>query len=346
MKQHEREFFVSTIRSGNVYLKFGDLKLCIKPMKYFQCVEALEVYNESYDQSLADGLMTEDESEEMMRSTGIWTEEDDAKVEGIKKDMEKLKIEIYNNRTKAHIRERIRQYIRIAEKALYETVNLKNAYFANTCEGTAALDKTTWIIANTTYHNNKLYDFEDVQVDHVVMKWRESFLEENIIRELARNEPWSSYWRIRENLNIKLFYNDEDSEITENQKNLIMWSQLYDNIQESMDAPSNEVVEDDDVLDGWFVVQAKKRQKEKLEKEFNAKTGDKIKNADEVYVMSSSVEENELIENMNDLNSRRIKRERASTLASKGTARQHEFKDELLDKRAEINSQYRDKFRR
>ena len=125
-----------------------------------------------------------------------------------------------------------------------------------------------------------------------------------------------------------------------------MWSQLYDNIQESMDAPTNEVVEDDDVLDGWFVIQAKKRQKEKLEKEFNAKTGDKVKNSDEVYVMSSSVEENELIENMNDLNSRRIKKERAQTLSSKGAVRQHEFKDEILDKRAEINNQYRDKFRR
>ena len=62
--------------------------------------------------------------------------------------------------------------------------------------------------------------------------------------------------------------------------------------------------------------------------------------------MSSSVEENELIENMNDLNSRRIKKERAQTLSSKGAVRQHEFKDEILDKRAEINNQYRDKFRR
>jgi hypothetical protein len=346
MKHHEREFFINTIRSGNVYLKFGNLKLCVKPMKYFQCIEALEVYNDAYDDSLADGLMTEEESDAMMRSTGIWTEEEDAKVEGIKQDMEKLKIEIYNNRTKSQMRERIRQYLRIAEKALYETVNLKNSYFANTCEGTAALDKTTWIIANTTYLDDKLYNFEDIQVEHIVMKWRESFLEEGIIRELARNEPWVSHWRMKDHINLKLFYNDENSEITENQKNLVMWSQLYDNIAESMDAPAQEVLEDDDVLDGWFIIQAKKRKKEKLEKEFNDKTGDKIKNAHEVYVMSGSVEENELIENMNDLNSRRIKKERAQTLQAKGQTKQHEFKDEILDKRAEINSQYRDKFRR
>lgn len=345
MKHHEREFFINTIRSGNVYLNINNYKFCIKPMKYFQCIESLEIYNESYDRSLADGLMTEEESEQMMRSTGIWTEEEDAKVEGIKKDMEKLKIEIYNNRKKPQMRERIRQYIRLAENALYEQINLKNSYFANTCEGTAALDKTTWIVANTTYHNNKLYDFADFPVEYIVQKWRESFLEEGVIRELARNDPWSSLWRMKDKINIKLFYNDEDCEITENQKNLTIWSQLYDNIHESMECPPSEVIEDDDLLDGWFVVQNKKRQKEKLEREFDEKTGDKVKNAHEVFVMAGSSEENELIENMNDLNARRIKKERSQSLQSKGSMKQHEFQDELLKKRAEINSQYSNKMR-
>ena len=239
-----------TIRSGNVYLKFGDLKLCIKPMTYLQCIEALEVYNDSYDKSLIDGLMTEEESEAMLKSTGIWTEEEDVKVEGIKKDMEKLKLEIYHNRNKPEVRERIRKYIRLAENALFETIALKNSYFANTCEGTAALDKNVWTIKNTTFSDNTLYDFEDLQVEHVITKWRESFLDENIIRELARNDPWSTIWRMKDKVNIKLFYNDEEREITENQKSLVMWSQLYDNIQESMEPPSQKVIEDDDVLDG------------------------------------------------------------------------------------------------
>ena len=38
-----------------------------------QCIESLEVYNDSYDNALLDGLMTEEESLEMMKQTGIWT---------------------------------------------------------------------------------------------------------------------------------------------------------------------------------------------------------------------------------------------------------------------------------
>mgnify|MGYP003118173726 CR=1 FL=1 len=345
MKQQEREFFISTIRSGNIYFTIGKTKFCIKPMTYIQCIQALEAYNDSYDQALSDGLMTEDEAEQMLRSTGIWTEEEDAKVEGINKDMEKLKIEIYNNRRKPQMRERIRSYIRLAEAALFEQINLKNSYFANTCEGVASLDKATWIIENTTYVNDKKYDFEELSIEQITGKSREFIFEEATIRELARNDPWLSIWRMKEKIGCKLFYNDENSEVTENQKNLVMWATVYDNVHENLDCPSEEVIEDDDVLDGWFIVQRKKREKEKLEKEFDSKTSDKIKNAHEVFVMSDSEEEDELIENMNDPNARRIKRERSGTLKRKGSMKQHEFQDEILKKRAESNTMFRDKMR-
>ena len=169
-------------------------------MTYIQCIQALEAYNDSYDQALSDGLMTEDEAEQMLRSTGIWTEEEDAKVEGINKDMEKLKIEIYNNRRKPQMRERIRSYIRLAEAALFEQINLKNSYFANTCEGVASLDKATWIIENTTYVNDKKYDFEELSIEQITGKSREFIFEEATIRELARNDPWLSIWRMKEKI--------------------------------------------------------------------------------------------------------------------------------------------------
>ena len=38
-----------------------------------------------------------------------------------------------------------------------------------------------------------------------------------------------------------------------------------------MDCPTDDVIKDDDLLDGWFVIQAKKREKDRLEKEFEEK---------------------------------------------------------------------------
>ena len=193
--------------------------------------------------------------------------------------------------------------------------------------------------------DDELYDFEDLQVEYVITKWRDSFLEENIIRELARNDPWSSLWRMKEKVDIKLFFNNETCELTENQKNLVMWSQLYDNIQESMEAPSQKVIEDDDVLDGWFVAQSKKREKEQKERECESNTSDKMKKHQELFMMSGSAEETEIIESMNDMNAARIKKQRGRRIMDKGQVKQHEFEDELLDKRAEINSQYSNRMR-
>lgn len=345
MKQHEREFFISVLRSGNKYLKLGNIRLCIKPMTYVQCIESLEEYNDSYDKALLDGLMTEEESLEMMKQTGIWTSFEDKKVEGMQKDMEKLKIEIYNNRAKARIRERIRGFIRQAERSLIELLSTKSSYFSNTCEGIALLDKASWIIKNTTYCNDKKYEFKDFPIEYVISKSREMSLEEVTVRELARSEPWDSLWRMKDKVQVKLFYNDENSEITDDQKNITMWSQLYDNVQESMEAPTKDVIQDDDLLDGWLIVQGKKREKEKLEREFENKTGDKIKDANEVFVMGGSKEENETIEDMNDVNAQNIKRKRSRTLASRGEAQQHHFEDEMLRRRSEINQQYKDKRR-
>ena len=42
---------------------------------------------------------------------------------------------------------------------------------------------------------------------------------------------------------------------------------MYDNIQESMDCPTEDVINDDDMLDGWFIVQNRKREKDKKEKD-------------------------------------------------------------------------------
>ena len=65
-----------------------------------------------------------------------------------------------------------------------------------------------------------------------------------------------------------------------------MWSSLYDNIQESPDCPSNEVINDDDMLDGWMIIQKRNREQAKLQKDAENKFGNKkISNADEVFIV-------------------------------------------------------------
>lgn len=345
MKHHEREFFIGMIRSGKVYIEHKDLVLIVKPLTIDQSFESSLVYDKAYKQAMVDGIMSEDEINEWMLNNGLWTNVDDKKTEGFKKDLEKLKIEIYNNRNDKKLREKIRLYIRAGEKQLANHLKEKNSFYQNTREAYALSEKISWIIKQTTYLNNKLYDFKSVSLSYVIDEWQSSILSETIVRELAREEPWKSLWSIRENSNTKLFCISDLEEITANQKHLVIWSQIYDNIQESLECPSDDVIKDDDLLDGWFLIQSQKREKDKLEREFeNQNKNDKIKNAEEVYVMVQPGDSDNLnrVEMLNDQYAKSIKKQRFEVIDKKGGfARQHDFLDEKQKMQMQVTNMMR-----
>jgi len=329
MKQHEREFFIAMIRTGNTFVKTDDCSLLIKPLTIDQAYEAADIYQQAYQQAYIDGMMNEEEINQWMKENDLWTEEDEEKSEGFKKDLERLKIEIYNARNNEALKERIRLYLRAGESQFGSHLSKKHIYHQNTAEGYATTEKVAWSIKNSTFLNNKLYDFSDHTLAYVVEEWQSSFLHDSQIRELARNEPWKSLWVVKDNTNIRLFNNAQSSELTYNQKNLIIWSQMYDNIQESLDCPNKDVIEDDDMLDGWFILQSKKREQEKAEQDINESTkNSKIKNASEVFVMANSKKDADRVNSINSIHSQMIKKQRDGTLKQKGTVNDHDFIDQ------------------
>jgi hypothetical protein len=345
MKHHEREFFIGMIRSGKTHIEYKDLVLVIKPLTIDQNFESSLVYDRAYKQAMVDEIMTEDDISDWMLNNGLWTSVDDKKTEGFKKDLDKLKIEIFHSRNDKKLRERIRLYIRAGEKQLSNHLKEKNTFYQNTCEAYALSEKISWIIKNTTYLNNKLYDFKTISLSYVIDEWHSSVLSESIIRELAREEPWKSLWSIRENAGVKLFATSESEEITTNQKHLIIWSQIYDNIQESMECPTEDVIKDDDLLDGWFLIQSQKREKERLEKDFESHNkNEKIKNSEEVYIVATPDDPDSIarIDSMNDNHAKAIKKQRLDVINQKGGfARQHDFVDEKRKMQMQITNMMR-----
>lgn len=345
MKQHEREFFISLIRSGNIIVKKDDLKLIIKPITIEQNVEACEVYNEAYDQAYIDGIMSQDEMDEWMVANGLWNNSDEEKIEGIKKDLEKLKIEIYNARNNVKLKDQIRRYIRAGENQLSKCILKKNIYYQNTREGFASAEKIAWCIKHTAFHNNQLYNFEHISLPYVIEEWQGSFLNDSQIRDLARNEPWKSLWIIKDSSKLKLFNNPDNTELTHNQKNIIVWSQMYDNIQESLECPPKDVIDDDDMLDGWFIIQGKKREQEKLKQEMeNSTKNDKIKNASEVFMMANSKDDANRIDSMNDVHATNIKKQRNAFISQRGEVAHHNLPDERLKIQMQQTNEARRRF--
>lgn len=346
MKHHEREFFIAQLRSGKTKIKYNDLVLYIIPPTFDIISESCEVYKEAYDQAYVDGIMDEDENYHFMIDHDLWSTEDEEKIKGLQKDIERLKVEIYNARNNEKLKYQIRLYIRAGEKQLNELNYKKNLYYGNTCEGIATSEKTSFIVKNTTYYKDQLFDFNELSLSYIIDEYHHSFLTEKQCRDLARNEPWKSLWIIREKAQAKLFNNPPNTDLTFNQKNIVVWSQMYDNIQESLDCPPNDVINDDDMLDGWFIIQGKKRDKERADKEFEESVkSDKIKNSGEIFVMASTERDVERVDNMNNLHGQMIKKQRSALIKSKGTVEQQQFADEKLRIRSMETGQFKDKFK-
>ena len=127
----------------------------------------------------------------------------------------------------------------------------------------------------------------------------------------------------------------------------MIWSRMYDNVYESMECPTDDVIEDDDMLDGWFILQRKKREKDKAEQEIQSQTNNqKISQSAEIFVFADNKESAKKINETNSVHSQAVKKQRMAVIQSKGEASDLDFQDQQLKIRTQQNEMYKNKFRR
>lgn len=103
---------------------------------------------------------------------------------------------------------------------------------------------------------------------------------------------------------------------------------MYDNVYEHPESPNPKVIEDDDCLDGWFIVQKRKNEKDKKTKESDDLIRNpKIRNAKEVFLMAENSDEAKSIQDMNDMFVKNTLKQREQMIAEKGHVKETDFND-------------------
>ena len=118
-------------------------------------------------------------------------------------------------------------------------------------------------------------------LEEVVEKLDSDLISVEEFRELARNDPWRSIWHIGKEACLGMAIIDW----TDDQKTLVTFSKMYDGAYQSMECPSDEVFEDDDMFDGWMIDQRRTREKEQKQKEVDS-TKNVPDSAQEVFVFA------------------------------------------------------------
>lgn len=341
MNPYEREYFVSRLRTGFYTIADGSTKVKLLSAKIEQEYEVNEFYMEVYEGCVRDGLSTQDEMLDWMIEEDLWSEEKEKQIEVAEKDIENLKVQIFENRSKKQARDHARKYLRRAENTLKKLRSEKEEYFLNSCEGVASTEKAYKLFEMCCFLGDEPYSFPNQNIPQLYYSWLSSILREKQIRELARTDPWRSYWALRDRGNL---FANQNTELTIDQKNILIWSQMYDNIQESMNCPSESVIEDDDMLDGWMVIQKRKSVSDKAQAELESGLNSKVANSDEVYIMTDNAKDAQTINDMNSIGAQAVKKERMAVIKNKGEAKDIDFRDQKMKYSNLQNAQFKGRF--
>jgi tRNA uridine 5-carbamoylmethylation protein Kti12 len=113
---------------------------------------------------------------------------------------------------------------------------------------------------------------------------------------------------------------------------------MYDNVYEHPECPSDPVIEDDDALEGWMILQKKKNEAAKKQNAFNnSSTSENMKKAGEIFMLANSKEDAESILDMNTQESRSILQEKLSYINKVGTINDGELPDVQRTIQQQIN---------
>jgi len=338
MEFHQREYFISRIVTGDIRLKIKDgLILVVKNPTLDERYESQEHFQEVYDNAYLGGVLIDEEIEEAMLEQGVWSKQYDLDIKNILSKIENFKVDLYNASFDVKSQGRIRISLDRTKSVLSKLLSTKHSYDSTTCNGIASYSRWSWIIEHCTYKNEKKYDFSDIAISAVLSRYQDETLSDTEIRELAKTDPWRTTWACCKKTGGVLFdipatcYTDE-------QKNLILWSSMYDSIAESPDAPSDEIILDDDMLDGWLIIQRRERELHKKQKAAeDIISNEKIANSDEVYIVAKSEEDIDKINELNDPQAKAIKTARQQALLSEERTKQEHLPDVAMDLQMQRN---------
>jgi len=180
--------------------------------------------------------------------------------------LEQLKVELFNSWLNAKHKEQIARAIAALKARREELLARRHSLDHLSAAGAGAQARLlAWVGCGLLLRGRRLYTLDALLASRsrlpeaAVARWCRERLPDGRLRALARSPAWREVWMARDS---GLFGRAE--RMTDEQRELFGWSRHYDLVAEHPDCPADDVVACDDALDGWAVVQRRKRESESL----------------------------------------------------------------------------------
>jgi hypothetical protein len=334
-----KDFLVYRIMKGRLSFRRDGLSLFIKEPDPDLLYRSIDIYESAFDRAYGSGVYLKNEMLELMYERDFYSPFDDMDMTKLKKDLEELKLQAFKNFRNQRQLQSLKYLIRQTEDRLIQITKKRYQFDHLTCEGVASYAQWNWIIENSTYYteDETLYDWNKISIGSIVSIYENAAINSSDFRAIARSDAWRPIWALGKKTG-NLFARPSCS-LTKDQITLTSLSMMYDSVYESTESPPEKVIEDDDCLDGWFIEQRKKHDRNKLNAEAdNLITNKKIANSGEIFVMANSDEEADFVDSLNTTEAKNIKHSRLNQLKRQGEVNSDmEFLDMRLNTQMENN---------
>lgn len=340
------EFVLLRIMKGRLPFRECGLSLYINEPTQDLMYDSIEIYEDAYDKAYKNGVMIKEEMEEFLFNQEIYTPFDDVELEKLKKEHENLKLSAYKNALNKRELNKIKFLLKVNEQKQSKIIYKKTQFDYLTCDGVASHCRWNWIIEKSTFDENGLpYNWNEVSISSIMSYYENASISIANFRCVARSDYWRPVWNLGKKTGD--IFGKPAFLMTKDQIALCSISTMYDNVYEHPEAPSENIIEDDDCLDGWFIDQKRKMEKQKKEQQVNNMlTNPKIANAGEVFIVANSSDEAKDIHSLNSPHSESARINRMNTIVHKGGASDLDFNDVKTDLAIQRNQQSMENIRR
>lgn len=307
------------------------MTVLLRPASREARYEAQEAYEEAYAEASLDGCYSEGELLDFLMDKGLWSDRLQGEMAQLEHDIEEFKVKLVGLAFRSAEKRAGKLALARAKARHEEVFSLRHSHDHLTAHGVASMVKVRHLLASSLYYSDGRrligsLDEASPLFENACEAFLGSRLSDTALREVARTDPWRPVWAARKSCGS--VFGAAAADLTDEQLRLAVWSGMYENVSAHPECPADEVLEDDDLLDGWFILQRRARAQRDVERRADdVVTNEKVRNSDEVYIVAQTPEDVARVEALNDEAARQAKRSRAEAIKARGAVQHVDLPD-------------------
>jgi hypothetical protein len=326
----------------------GKLKCTVRSKDYYVhtptpdiLYEAQEIYLDAVEVNKYCRWMTEDRLKKFLIYHDFISEDFDENLVSIEKRIEDLKVDLFNCAFSKNQQDKTRVMLDRVRDKHDEMVGASTSLNHITLKGFAESIKTFYIFSKTIYNKvGKRLKCTGELVNRIMNSSFRSRIKVSEFREIARSEPWRSYWNSKKE---ELFTNIYGQD----QRTLILYSKMYDNAFQHQECPVDDVIDDDDMFDGWMISLRRERQQGQMKSRIEEQLGSRHSKASDLFIGggkgTTGVDSDaaQKIYEHNTPEGRRVQKERDKFIKKHGSVAEHQLPDVKRGNMMAANNKFR-----